>query len=50
MNNPLLKAMNKILGIDISSFWMKKMLMSRPFNHIAEGWGEGLPEYTQYDL
>ena len=45
-----LKAMKKILGIDVSSFWMKKMLMSRPFGHIAEGWGEGLPELILLDV
>ena len=45
-----LKALKKILDIDVSSFWMKKMLMSRPFSHIAEGWGEGLPEYILFDV
>ena len=45
-----LKALKKMLGIDVSSFWIKKMLMTRPFIQIAEGWGEGLPEYILYDV
>ena len=45
-----LKALKKILAIDVSSFWIKKMLMSRHFSEIANGWGEDLPEYILYDV
>ena len=45
-----LKALKKILHLDISSFWMKKQLMSRPFRLMAQEWGEDLPDCILFDV
>ena len=44
-----LKALKKILCLDISSFWIKKQLMSRPFRRMADEWGD-LPDCILFDI